>query len=89
MNREEALRAVEELGRSPAAGWIGNKLVDGGTRLLQKCTRCGTAQTLELPRPANDLRGQPANVPIGFDEKLHAWKRTFQIAHEHCPEAAA
>jgi hypothetical protein len=87
MNREKASRAVEELGKSPAAKWIGNKLVDDGSKLLQKCTRCGVEQELELPNSANKLRGQPANVPIGFDEKLYAWKKAFQIAHENCVES--
>ena len=80
MNREESIRALAELAASPAAAWIGNKLVDGGTRLLQKCTRCGAEQVIAMPP---NIRG-PADVPIGFDEKLFAWKRAFQIAHESC-----
>ena len=88
MTREEAIRAAKELGRSPAAKWIGNKIVDG-TKILQKCTRCGAEAELVLPRPADDLRGQPQNVPIGFDEKLYAWKREFQIAHEGCADGGA
>lgn len=83
MTREEAFRAAEILAASPAAKWIGNKLVGGV--LLQKCTRCGAEQTLELPR---NIRG-PADVPLGFDEKLFSWKRDFQIAHENCPENPA
>lgn len=81
MNREEAARAAKELSRSPAAKWIGNKLVDG-TKLIQKCTRCGAEQTLDLPPNIKS----PTNVPIGFDEKLYAWKKTFQLAHESCVE---
>ncbi|HSX22530.1 MAG TPA: hypothetical protein VLE97_07140 [Gaiellaceae bacterium] len=80
MTQEEAIRAAEQLGKSPAARWIGNKLVGGV--LLQKCMRCGTEQTLELPAKIS----RPADVPAGFDEKLYAWKRDFQIAHESCPE---
>jgi hypothetical protein len=93
MNREESRRAMEQLGASPAARWIGNKLLDGGKKLLQKCTRCGAEQVMELPHAAvmafqsgkrgNDLASQ---VPPNFDETLHAWKRNFQIAHESCPE---
>jgi hypothetical protein len=85
MNREESIRALEELAAAPAAKWIGNKFVDGGAKLLQKCTRCGAEQTLDLPM---NIKG-PANVPIGFDEKLYAWKRSFQIAHEGCVEEEA
>lgn len=80
MNREEATRAVEVLAASPAAEWIGNRLVGGV--LLQKCTRCGAEQTLELPP---NIHG-PADVPPGFDEELFAWKRGFQVAHEGCVE---
>ena len=80
MNQDEALRAAEQLARSPAARWIGNKLVGGV--LIQKCTRCGAEQTLELPAKI----GRPSDVPVGFDEKLYAWKRDFQIAHEGCPD---
>ena len=78
MNRDETLRAMEVLAASPAARWIGNKLVDG--KLLVKCTRCGAEDTIEMP-------SSPANVPIGFDAKLYTWKRAFQIAHESCLEA--
>jgi hypothetical protein len=28
----------------------------------------------------------PADVPLGLDEKLYKWKRTFQVAHEACAE---
>jgi hypothetical protein len=82
MNREQTLRALDQLAASPAARWIGNKLVGGV--LLQKCTRCGAEQLLELP---SSVRG-PSDVPPGFDEKLYAWKRDFQVAHEGCKEAA-
>jgi hypothetical protein len=82
MNREQTLRALDQLAASPAARWIGNKLVGGV--LLQKCTRCGAEQLLELP---SSIRG-PSDVPPGFDEKLYAWKRDFQVAHEDCKEAA-
>lgn len=80
MNREESIRAAEILGASTAAKWIGNKLVSGV--LLQKCMRCGAEETLELPAKIS----RPSDVPIGFDEKLFAWKRDFQIAHENCPD---
>jgi hypothetical protein len=83
MNREESLRAVETLAASPAAQWIGNKLE--GAVWLQKCARCGAEESLKMPP---NVRG-PADVPAGFDEKLYAWKRTFQIAHEGCAESAA
>lgn len=78
MNREEAIRVAEELIRSPAAQWIGNKVIDGGKRLLQRCMRCRAEQTLTLPRPLVD-----------FDETLYAWKRKFQIAHENCIDGGA
>ena len=80
MNREETRRAIDVLSASPAAKWIGNKLVGGV--LLQKCTRCGAEQTLELPPNISS----PADVPPGFDEKLFAWKREFQVVHEGCEE---
>jgi hypothetical protein len=82
MNREEAHRAIEVLAASPASRWIGNKIVDG--TWLQKCTRCGVEETLELPP---NVHG-PEDVPAGFDEKLFDWKRSFQIAHERCPEVS-
>ena len=91
MNRNEAARTAEELGRSPAAKWIGNKLVDGA--LIQKCTRCGAEQALEMPIAAmkafqSGARGDAvaARVPPDFDAKLYAWKRDFQRAHESCAE---
>ena len=84
MNREESLRAMEELASSPAAKWIGNKLVDDGVKLLQKCMRCGTEQVLEMPPNMKS----PADVPIGFDEKLYAWKKAFQVAHAGCAAPA-
>lgn len=92
MNREESLHAMEELANAPAAKWIGNKI--DGTRLLQKCTRCGAEQTLELPvgvlqqmRPnvavvANAFLRQA--VPVGFDEQLYEWKKQFQATHAGC-----
>lgn len=80
MNREEALRAFEELSASPASKWIGNRIV--GATWLQKCTRCGVEETLVLPR---DVHG-PEDVPAGFDEKMFRWKRAFQVAHEGCVE---
>lgn len=83
MNREESLRALEELAASPAAKWIGNKFI-GTHALLQKCTRCGAEEMIELPQGVR----VPADVPIGFDEKLFAWKRTFQITHEGCVEVS-
>lgn len=82
MNREEAAQALEILAASPAAEWIGNKIVKGSW--LQKCTRCGAEETLEMPP---NIHG-PEDVPAGFDEKLFNWKRAFQIAHEGCTEGA-
>jgi len=91
MNREGAARAAEELGKSPAAKWIGNKLVDG--KLIQKCLRCGAEQVLEMPTTAvkafqGGARGNAvaAQVPPDFDAKLYTWKRDFQVAHESCIE---
>lgn len=96
MNREETIHAARELGSSPAAHWIGNKLADDGRKLLQKCTRCGAEETLELPSAMIaafrfGARGAAlANlVPAGFDEKLFAWKKEFQYAHEGCDEDEA
>lgn len=93
MNRAETIRAAEELAKSPAAKWIGNKLVDG--RLLQKCMRCGAEETLEMPAAAvkafqGGARGDAvaARVPPDFDAKLYAWKKAFQLAHEGCTESA-
>jgi hypothetical protein len=85
MNRERAIRAAAELAKSPAARWIGNKVVDGGARLLQKCMRCGAEETIEMPPNVRS----PADVPAGFDEKLYAWKKAFQVAHEECVEGEA
>jgi hypothetical protein len=82
MNREEAARALDELTASPASRWIGNKFVDGVW--LQRCMRCGAEDTLVLPP---DVHG-PEDVPVGFDEKLFAWKRSFQVAHEGCTEVS-
>jgi hypothetical protein len=90
------MRALEELGRSPAASWIGNKLLDGGNKLLQKCTRCGAEQVLKMPSAAvtafhDGARGDALarQVPADFDAKIYAWKRAFQIAHEGCTEDGA
>jgi hypothetical protein len=95
MNREEAARAMATIAASPAAKWIGNKLLDGGSKLLQKCTRCGAEEVLEMPSRAmaafqGGKRGEAlaSQVPSDFDAKLFAWKRNFQIAHESCPEKA-
>lgn len=81
MNREQSLRALAELAASPAAKWVGNKLLADGT-LLVKCTRCGGEDKLKMP---SNVRS-PLDVPVGFDEKLYAFKRSFQIAHEKCAE---
>lgn len=96
MTREEALRALEELAASPAAKWIGNRPLDGGMKMLQKCTRCGAEQVLEMPETmvAAYHRGErgyalASHVPSDFDDKLYAWKRSFQVAHEACAEGAA
>lgn len=84
MNREQTMRAAAELAKAPAAKWIGNKLVDGERRLLQKCMRCGAEETIEMPP---NIRS-PADVPPGFDEKLYTWKKAFQVAHAKCSEGA-
>lgn len=91
MNRDEAARAVGTLSSSPAASWIGNKIV--GSTLLQKCTRCGAAETLEMPTAVVQafqygMSGSALarQVPPDFDAKLLAWKRDFQHAHESCVE---
>lgn len=93
MNREEAARAAKTLGASPAAKWIGNKILDGGGRLLQKCMRCGAEEVLVMPTTTvaafqRGARGDALadQVPSDFDAKLYAWKRDFQIAHEDCVE---
>jgi hypothetical protein len=80
VTREETARAIKTLAASPAAKWIGNKVV--GLTWIQRCTRCGAETTLDLPP---NVYG-PADVPPGYDEKLFAWKRDFQIAHEGCTE---
>lgn len=81
MNKKQAAEALAELAASPAAGWIGNRFSNG--TWLNKCMRCGVEETLGIPthlrHPVN-----PAAVPEGFDETLHAWMRAFQIAHEGC-----
>jgi hypothetical protein len=94
MTREEVQRAAEALASSPAAGWIGNKFV--GNTLLQRCMRCGAEQTLAMTSTAmtafqgRQRGGDVArHVPPDFDEKLFAWKRAFQLAHESCVESAA
>lgn len=91
MNRHEAAQAAEELGKSPAAKWIGTKPLEGGTKMLQKCTRCGEENMLEMPFAVvnayqRGIRGDAlaSLVPFDFDAKLFAWKRDFQIAHEGC-----
>lgn len=96
MTRDEAMHAMEELAASPAASWIGNKVLDSGMRLLQKCTRCGAEQVLEMPRAMvtafqQGVRGDAlaSQVPADFDAKLFTWKRAFQVAHETCAEVAA
>ena len=81
VNREKSMLALAELAASPAAKWIGNKLEADGT-LLVKCTRCGGEDRLKMP---SNIRS-PLDVPVGFDEKLFAFKRSFQIAHESCSE---
>lgn len=84
MNREQSLRALAELAASPAAKWIGNKFETDGT-LLVKCTRCGAEDRIKMPTNIKS----PLDVPAGFDEKLFAFKRGFQIAHESCTEKTA
>lgn len=93
MNRIETIRAAEELGKSAAAKWIGNKLLENGSKLLQKCTRCGAEEVLEMPRATatafqSGARGDvlASQVPPDFDAKLYAWKKAFQLAHEGCAE---
>jgi hypothetical protein len=83
VNREEGLRALATLAASPAARWIGNKL-EGGMWFL-KCLRCGSEASLKMP---SNVRS-PADVPMGFDEKLYVWKRDFQGAHESCAEVSS
>jgi hypothetical protein len=82
MNREESLHALATLAASPAAKWVGNKL--DSDRWIVKCTRCGAEDSIKMPPNIKS----PADVPIGFDEKLFAWKRDFLIAHEECAEEA-
>jgi hypothetical protein len=77
-----AARMVEALAASPASRWVGNKIV--GNTWLQKCTRCGAQEKLEMPPNVRS----PADVPAGFDEELFRWKRDFQIAHEGCAETS-
>jgi hypothetical protein len=97
MNCNESMRAVDELGRSPAAKWIGNRI--DGKILLQKCMRCGAEEKLTMPAELlfafkGGKRGDAlaSQVPADFDAKLFAWKKSFQVAHEGCvesgPEAA-
>lgn len=78
MNQQQTEEALAELAASPAAAWVGNRMVKGG--ILRCCTRCGTESFKELPK---NIRG-PADVPAGFDEELFAWMRDFQRAHESC-----
>jgi hypothetical protein len=96
MNRDETLHAARMLGSSPAAAWIGSKISSDGTRLFQKCIRCGAEEELEMPTAAvkafqSGARGDAVArlVPPFFDEKLFAWKRDFQRAHESCREDKA
>jgi hypothetical protein len=91
MTRDEAMCALETLAASPAAGWIGNKFIDGGSKLLQKCMRCGAEQLFDMPPSTvaafqSGARGDTLarKVPPDFDGKLFAFKRAFQIAHEGC-----
>ncbi len=72
MNRKGAARAVEVLAASPAAKWIGNKVVDGAW--LQKCMRCGAEEALSLllnvydPEDVYDLKvgsGTPGRPELG------------------------
>lgn len=81
-NAAEVLRAIDELAASPAANWVGNKIV--GDAWLQVCIRCGAEQRLELPPSICS----PVDVPSGFDQELLRWKRDFQRAHEGCVEAS-
>lgn len=96
MNLSETLRATEILGSSPAATWIGNKFSKDGSRMIQKCMRCGVEEELALPTALvaafrSGARGAAIAhlVPIGFDEKLFTWKREFQFAHEGCVQNEA
>jgi hypothetical protein len=96
VNRAETLRAAEELSKSPAAKWIGNKLIENGAKVLQKCMRCGAEEVLEMPKAATTAfqrgaRGDSlaSQVPPDFDSKLYAWKKAFQLAHESCSESGA
>jgi hypothetical protein len=93
VTRDEALRALKTLAQAPAAKWIGNRLLDGGEKLLQKCTRCGAEQTIDMPMPAaaayqRGARGDAlaSAAPPDFDAKLYEWKRAFQIDHGKCVE---
>ena len=92
--REQTTRAAQALAASPAAKWIGNKL--DGNSLLQKCTRCGAEEKMELPAGLlvafqGGKRGDSlaSQVPADFDAKLFAWKKAFQVAHEGCIEGGA
>jgi hypothetical protein len=96
MNRDETLHALQILGSSAAATWIGNKISDDGTRLIQKCTRCGQEEALELPADAvsafrSGARGDALArlVPPFFDEQLFTWKRDFQQTHKGCGDNRA
>jgi len=89
MTREEVQQAFALLAASPAAGWIGNKLVHG--KLVVKCFRCGAERSLKMPSSVLNAfragaRGDAlaATVPSDFDARLFAFKRDFQIAHEGC-----
>jgi hypothetical protein len=94
VTRKEALQATAALAASPAAKWIGNKIVDG--QLIQKCMRCGSQEVLAMPVEAMKALQRGARgdalarlMPADFDEKLYTWKRAFQNIHESCTEHAA
>jgi hypothetical protein len=95
VTHEEALHALEELAASPAARWIGNRFTEGGSKLLQKCMRCGAEETLDLPPPVAAVFNAGARgdalarrTPSEFDERLFTWKRAFQVIHERCEEVS-
>lgn len=80
------MAAAQELATSPAARWVGTGVRPDGRAVIHKCMRCGVEDTLELPMPASAL-GDPSRVPVGFDEKVFAWARSFHKKHESCVEA--
>jgi len=96
MNCDEALHAMQTLGSSAAAAWIGNKISDDGIRLVQRCTRYGQEEELALPADTvsafrSGARGDALArlVPPFFDEQLFTWKRDFQQAHKTCGDNRA